>query len=76
MNNSEPVDTITSIFIGLGVVTLIIIALMAIIFIGPAFLGGILTLVHLIAWIVIFCLVIILPLWIIGKVCKKLFGKR
>lgn len=76
MYNSKAANIIKSILTGLGVIVVAIIIVVCCIFFGPVLLGAVLVAVQSLAWILVFCIVILLPLWCIGKVCGWGWGIR
>lgn len=74
--NSKPAGVCKNIFTGMGVVAGAIALILGIIVLAPVLVvvaGGI---VQIGGWIFLFCAVILLPAWLIGKVAKRVRGKQ
>ena len=65
--NSKPASVLKNILTGIGVITIGIALIAGVIFLGPVVVAAILTVIQFAAWGIAFCLIILLPLWLIGK---------
>lgn len=74
--NSKPASVVKSIFTGVGVLAVIAVIVAGVILLGPVILIAILSSVQFTAWVLVFCIVVLLPLWCIGKLWGWAFGKK
>lgn len=74
--NSKPANIIKHICIGIGGVVILAIVVVGAIMLSPILLGIAIIVIQVAAWILLFCVVVLLPLWCIGKLCGWGFLKR
>lgn len=74
--NSKPVSIIKNICIGIGGVVILAIVVVGAIMLSPILLGVVMVVIQFAAWVLLFCVVVLLPLWCIGKLCGWGFLKR
>lgn len=74
--NSKPANVIKNILTGIGVLVIICVVIIGTIMLSPILLGVALVIVQFAGWALLFALVIILPLWGIGKFTRYISEKR
>lgn len=74
--NSKPAGVIKSIFTGMGVVVGAIALILGVVLLAPILIVVAGSIAQVGGWVLLICIVILLPAWAIGKVAKRTRGKQ